>query len=393
MSFIKEVQEELKRHKIDGWLLFDFRKSNTIALEVLKMPKNAHLTRRLFYWIPQEGIPHKITHQIEPHTLDHLEGSQSSYLRYQQLGEELKKILALSLRIAMEYSPLGAIPTISKVDGGTIDLIRSFGKEVVSSAPLLQRFNSVATEKGIYLHKETAKLLDHIVEKAWELIRQRLQEGRKITEYEVEQFIAREFEKLGLLTESSSCCAISKNSADPHYQSRESSSSEIKKGDLILIDLWAKKNDPEAIIADMTRMAVASSSLSKKQEEVYSLVYKAQKKGIDFLTKQIKEGKEVKGYEVDLVVREVIEEGGYGKFFTHRTGHNIYKETHGPGANLDSLETKDERSLIPGTCFSIEPGIYLPGEFGIRLEVDLFYLPSGQIEATAPLQEEIKCLF
>ncbi|MCB1085070.1 MAG: M24 family metallopeptidase [Chlamydiia bacterium] len=386
---IKSIQQQLRTLNIDGWLLYEFHGKNPLALEVLQLPEGILMTRRCFYWIPKEGNPIKIVHQIEAHNLDHLEGDKKSYFSFQEMQRVLGEILKGMKTVAMEYSPLQAIPTVSVVDGGLIDLVRSFGVEVVSSAPLLQPLTSIWTEKQYALHHKAAKVLEWAVTASWKLIETRLLSGEAIDEYEVQTLILDHFEKENCVTEGKPICAVNAHSADPHYIPTKKRSSPIQRGDFVLIDLWCKKNEAEAVFADITRVGVAAPSPTPKQQEVFTLVREAQRVGTDLIKRRMEEGKEVMGAEVDAAVRAVIEKGGYGSYFTHRTGHHIHTENHGPGANLDSIETEDTRPLIPKTCFSIEPGIYLPGEFGVRLEYDVYLHQDRKVEITLPPQDAL----
>lgn len=390
---IKEIQKELKFYKIDGWLLYDFHGKNPLALEVMKIPSDILMTRRCFYWIPQEGIPLKIVHKVEAHNLDHLSGEKKLYLSRNEMHHYLQEILHGKKSVAMEYSPNQAIPTISLVDGGLIDLVRGFGPKVVSSAPFLQSLTCKWTEKQYRLHKEAAQVLESAVNGAWKLIKTALESGIGINEYEVQQYILGEFEKNGCITEGVPICAINSHGADPHYCPTKEGSAIISRGDFILIDLWCKKNISGGVFADIARVGVAATKPTESHQKIFTLVRRAQKAGTDLIISRYREGREVLGAEVDKVVRNVIEEEGYGDYFIHRTGHNIHTENHGPGTNLDSLETDDNRPLIPETCFSIEPGIYLPGEFGVRLEYDVYIHKGGKVEITLPPQEEIVTLF
>ena len=305
---------------------------------------------------------------------------------------QLQKILSGSKKVAMEYSPNNAIPYLSKVDGGTLDLVRSFGVEVVSSASLLQRYTSVLDPEQKASHLEAALFLDRIVGEAWEKIANALCSKENINEYQVRMFLAEQMKTHGFMTEGLPICAVNAHSADPHYEPSKVGSAEINPGDFILIDLWCKKNHPRAVYADICRVAVAAATPTARQKEIFDIVRAAQKKATDYVISRYAQGEAVKGFEVDLVSRKVIEEGGYGAYFTHRTGHNIYTKDHGPGTHIDSLETLDLRELIPHTCFSIEPGIYLPGEFGVRLEYDILLGEAGKVEITGGIQEEILCL-
>ncbi len=389
---IKEIQKQLQFYKIDGWLLYDLHGSNPLALSVMQIPHEVLMTRRCFYYIPNKGIPQKIVHKIESHNLDHLPGEKKSYFSWKEMNRLLGETLKGVRTVAMEYSPNQAIPTVSVIDGGLIDLVRSFGPKVVSSALFLQAFTSLWTDDQYKLHMEAANVLENTVTGAWELIKTHLDQDKPINEYQVQQYILKEFQKEGCVTEGKPICGVNGNGADPHYIPTKEKNSPIKKGDFILIDLWCKKDLEDAVFADITRVGVAASKPTPKQQEIFSLVRKAQKAGTDLVIKRCSEGREIKGGEVDAKVRSVIEEGGYGDYFNHRTGHNIHTTNHGPGANLDAIETDDHRPLIPCTCFSIEPGIYLPGEFGVRLEYDVYIHKNGKVEVTLPPQEELVTL-
>jgi len=389
---IEKIQKELQSHKIEGWLLYDFHGKNPLALEVMKVPKGMLMTRRCFYFVPANGEPFKIVHKIEAHNLDHLPGEKRLYATWEEMHTLLKGLLKKIETVAMEYSPNQAIPTVSLVDGGLIELIRGYGPKVVSSAPFLQSFTCLWTGRQYELHKEAAEVLEKAVAGAWNLIKQHLDDGTLIDEYQVQQFIMNEFKQNGCVTEGVPICAVNGNAADPHYCPTKSKCTAIHRGDFILIDLWCKKDVEDAVFADITRVGVASKESTKKQQEVFELVKKAQKAGTDLIIERYEKGKEIKGSEVDEKVRLIIKKGGYGEYFTHRTGHNIHIENHGPGANLDNLETKDNRPLIPRTCFSNEPGIYLPGEFGVRLEYDIYIHEDGKVEITQTPQEELVML-
>ncbi|MCB1110516.1 MAG: M24 family metallopeptidase [Chlamydiia bacterium] len=386
---IKTIQKQLQQYQIDGWLLYEFHGKNPLALEVMKVPKDMLMTRRCFYWIPQEGSPYKIVHQIEAHNLDHLPGEKKMYGTWKEMHNLLEALLQGKQTVAMEYSPNQAIPTVSLVDGGLIDLVRSYGPKVVSSAPFLQALTCLWSDAQYALHKEAAYVLDETVSGAWKWIQDHLKQGTTIDEYQVQQFILGEFERNQCVTEGVPICAVNGNAADPHYCPTETKKVVIQQGDFVLIDLWCKKDKEDAVFADITRVGVAAEKPTPRHQEIFEIVKKAQQAGTDLIIERYAQGKEVKGAEVDTVVRAVIEKAGYGEYFIHRTGHNIHTENHGPGANLDNRETEDDRPLIPRTCFSNEPGIYLPEEFGVRLEYDIFIHEDGSVEATLPPQEEL----
>jgi Xaa-Pro dipeptidase len=389
---IIDVQQNLLKLKLDGWLLYDFRRSNNLACQFLEIPENQFLSRRFFYWIPSVGTPIKIVHSIENHALDHLPGKKNQYHTWQGLEKCLKSILSNQTHIAMEYSPKGAIPAVSKVDGGTIDLVKSFGVEIQSSGDLLQKYTSVWDEHKLQTHLKAAQVLCEVVDNCWLMIGKNLRNSKKITEYDVQEYILEQFEKNNCLTSDAPICAVNAHSADPHYCPNKTNASIIQKGDFILIDLWCKQKIDHAVYADITRVGVAAETPTQRQQEIFEIVRKSRDAGTKLVMDRFKTGILLKGYEVDQCCRDVIGAAGYGEFFIHRTGHNIDETDHGNGAHLDNLETHDDRQLLPGTCFSIEPGIYLPNEFGVRLEYDVYVSPDGIVQVTGGIQESIKCL-
>ncbi len=392
MEKIKRVQALLKEEKISGWLLYDFQKKNPLAIEFLEIPPSQFLSRRFFYWIPANGEPIKIVHATEAHVLDHLPGTRVTYFKWQTLEEELKKTLKGVTSLAMEYSPRNAIPAISLVDAGTLDLVRESVPEVVSSSRLIQEFTSVLTPAQRKSQLEAAHVLDLVVESAWDFIAKSLKDKQKITEYDVQQFIIARIHSEGCLCESGPICAVNENSSNPHYVPSKEVHKEIRQGDFVLIDLWCKKNTLGAIYGDICRVGVASKEPTVLQQEIFLIVKKAQQEALLLVKERFFQNKPIKGCEVDQAARKVIEDAGYGEFFIHRTGHNIYTQDHGPGTHMDSLETFDERLILPETCFSIEPGIYLPGKFGVRLEYDVFVTKDGQVEISGGIQTELKRL-
>ncbi|HUD02039.1 MAG TPA: M24 family metallopeptidase [Rhabdochlamydiaceae bacterium] len=389
---IHEVQKILAQQHIDGWLLYDFRHSNRLACDFLGISPETMLTRRYCYWIPQKGDPVSIVHNVEPHVLAHTPGKKLPYSAWKLFEAHLKEILKGKKVIAMEYSPRCAIPTASRVDGGILDLVREQGVKVVSSASFLQHFTCVWTKDQYNLHKEAADVLDKAAASAWALVTDHLKKNKPLNEYDVQQYILNEMHKHKCIMDGAPICGVNQNSANPHYNPTKEKSSPIKKGDFVLIDLWCKRDLPESVYADITRVAVAGTA-TERHQEIFHLVRKAQKAGTDFVQERVEKKKEVKGYEVDNACRQVIIDAGYGEYFTHRTGHNIHTEDHGPGANIDGFETLDERVLLPKTCFSIEPGVYLPKEFGVRLEYDVYIHENHTIEVTGGIEDELVELF
>jgi|688.fasta_scaffold30377_2 Xaa-Pro dipeptidase len=388
---IQEVRLRLSDENLDGWLLYDFRHNNELACQFLQIPPETLLTRRFLYWIPLKGSPVKVVHAVEETILEHLPGEKIVYRTWQELEETVQMLLTSSRRIAMEYSPQNTIPSISKVDAGTVDLIRSFGKEVLSSANLLQHFTCVWDEKKLKLHLEAANILSKTADETWEFIRQGLNGQSQINEFIVQKFMMEKFAFHHCISDDPPICAVNANSANPHYCPTYERSTPIQKGDFILIDLWCKKNEPQAVYADITRVAKAAPTATPKEIEVFNVVRNAQKAAIHFINERWSKQTPIRGCEVDRVCRHSIHSAGYGAYFIHRTGHNIDTKDHGNGAHIDDYETHDDRLLIPRTCFSIEPGIYLPGEFGVRLEFDVYLHLEGKIQITGGEQDAIHC--
>lgn len=389
---LKQVQEKIHSEELDGWLCYEFRGTNPLARSVLELPEQQTVSRRLFYWIPSKGDPLKIVSAVEPFILDHLPGEKQIYTSWRDLHRLLSEFSVPGKKIAMDYSPLGAVPIISKVDGGTIDLIRSFGAEVVTSANLLQYFTSVWTPFQYTTHQKAAVFLEQIVDLVWKRIGEHLKTKKTISEYQVQQWILEQFERSGYETSDAPACAVNAHSADPHYHPSRETSSNISIGDFILIDLWCKQRHAEAVYADITRVGVAASSPTDLQQQVFDTVRQGGEAALGLVKKRYEAGKKICGWEVDRVCRDQISERGYGESFLHRTGHNLGKEVHGPGTNLDDFETHDDRELIPSTAFTIEPGIYLKGMFGVRLEYDVYLHPERRVEVHGGIQKKIECL-
>lgn len=399
---ISELQKELESCHVDGWLIFDFRGNNRLLYPFLELRDDAHLTRRFFYWIPRKGVPILIVHAIETHSFDHVLGERRIYSTLQSLEEILRKILGSVRKIAMEYSPQGHVPTISKVDGGTLEWIRSFGVEVVSSGNFLQMVTCVWDEEQYQKHLVAKQVLLDAIELAWRRIEKCIQEDVAITEWDVQQFILGKILEGGCETFFIPVCAVGPHSAIPHYTPEKEGCFPIQRGNFVLIDVGCKvkqesvKGSP---YADITRTALIHPGFfshkegwGDREKEIFSIVLAAHDAAVGFLKKRFQAQQGVSGFEVDQVCRQVIVDAGYGDFFIHRTGHNIHVEIHGPGANIDSIETLDDRLILKRTCFSIEPGIYLPGEFGVRLENDVFISQEGEVVVTTGEQKSLKML-
>ncbi len=379
---LNKIQNILTQMNIDGWLFYDFRKSNDLAHQILNIKPDAHLTRRLFYFVPKQGNPVKILNGIEAFHLDHLPGEKLTYSSHSTLQKQLSSILKKVDVIAMEYSPLNAIPYVSKVDAGTIEFIRSFGVEVKSSGDLISMFCALWANEQYEENKIAAKALYDIVDLSFTFIKNEITKGNKLNEYIVQQFILYEFKKRNLVTDSDPIVAVNENSANPHYAPDANTFKEIKENDFVLIDLWAKVNSPEATMADITWTGFVGKEVPEKYTKIFDIVAQARDIAFSFVKIKLGRGLEVKGFEVDDAARNVIKDAGYADFFIHRTGHSITTETHGSGAHLDNFETKDERLILTSTSFSIEPGIYLTGDFGVRTEIDVFISPDKEVICT-----------
>ncbi len=386
------VRETLAKEGLDGWLLFDCHGINSLGSGFLEIPRGKMATRRLFYWIPYKGSPVKIVSRVEPDILDHLPGTKLLYRGWEEFERLLSGVVTGKAKIAMEYSPENALPTVSRVDAGTIELVRMSGVEVVSSANLLQYYTSVWSKEQLESHLVAASVLEEIVDRTWEWIAHSLRLSIPINEYQVHQFMLQAVYEAGCETDAGPICAVNVHSADPHYHPDPNHALVIQAGDVILLDLWCKQQALHSVYADITRVGVAADRPMRTQRQVFDILKQAR----DYATLLIKEHHEqrrpLQGWKVDQVCRDIIEAAGYGEYFVHRTGHNIGEEVHGAGANLDNLETHDHRELLPGTCVSVEPGIYLPGQFGMRLEYDVFLDPDGEARITGGIQEHLVCL-
>ena len=374
---------------LDGWLFYDFRHLDPIAYRVLLLDPSLHVTRRWYYWIPSEGPPIKLYHRIEPHVLDGLPGEAQPYVSWREQQTILGAMLHSAKRIAMQYSPMNAIPYLSRVDAGTIDLVRSLNVEVVTSADLVQQFEAVWDEPQLMSHRVAADGLRAIVDEAFRFVGTSQAERRALTEYDLQQYILSRMQARGLVTSSPPIVAVNAHSADPHYGPSSEGAALIRAGDLVLIDLWAKEATPGAVYADITWTGYVGRVAPARHQEIFQIVRQARDAAVTFVQSQVRGGAFPHGWEVDDVCRKVIQDAGYGKYFVHRTGHSIGEDVHGNGANIDNLETQDARRLLPCTCFSIEPGIYLPEEFGIRSELDVYLSSQDAVVHGQPVQTDL----
>jgi Xaa-Pro aminopeptidase len=383
------IQTALRDAKLDGWLFFDHHGRDPLAYRVLGL-KNGHVSRRWYYWIPAAGAPRGLVHRIESGTLDSLPGGTIVYSTWREQADGVRALLGGAKRVAMQYSPFCAIPYVANVDAGTVELVRSLGPEVVSSAELIQLFEARWTPAMLSMHLEAGRRTDRIRREAFEWVGAALGKGKPINEHEVQQFVMTRFGESGLVANHPPIVGVNANASNPHYSPQADACSPIQRGDLLLLDLWSKLDHPDAVYYDVTWMAYCGEQVPARMDDVFRVVRDARDAGIRTVTEAIAAGHPLQGFEVDDAVRGCIAKQGFAEYFTHRTGHSIGRETHGNGANMDNFESHDERRLIPWTCFSIEPGIYLP-EFGVRSEVNVF-VGDGEAGVTGEIQRDLVLL-
>ncbi|MCW5981908.1 MAG: aminopeptidase P family protein [Bryobacteraceae bacterium] len=367
----RKIQDAVRSELLDGWLFFDHHERDPLSYRVLQFKPPRIPTRRWYYFVPAEGNPKALVHRVEPGILDDLPGEKVKYSSWHEQRAGLQSLIAGARTIAMQYSPECAIPYVSMVDGGTVELIRSVGVEIRSSANLVQYFEARCTQGQLESHLEAGRRVDAIRRNAFSYIGEGLHSGRRVTEWDVRKFILDSFASDGLVTDSGPIVGINGNASDPHYEPVENASHAIRPGDWVLIDLWARLNEPDSVYYDITWTGYCGESIPSRMVEVFEVVRKARDQAIARVQDAVARRETIHGFEVDDAAREVIIAAGLGEYFVHRTGHSIGREIHGTGANMDNFETHDDRRIIPWTCFSIEPGIYLP-EFGVRSEVNVF---------------------
>ena len=388
-SLIDSIQQALAEEGVDGWLFYSFRGSDPIALNILNLDTTQITTRRWAYFVPTRGTPQKIVHAIEPSALDSLPGDKRIYLPWQQLHEHLKDSMSGAGRVAMQYSPMNAIPYISRVDAGTVELVRHFGIEVVSSADLVQVFEAVWTEAQLETHLYAARHLREIVDVSFREVGRRIRDGVRTDEFEIQELIWSEFASRGLISSDRPIVAVNANSADPHYQPGPDLKSPIEEGDFVLLDIWSKRPDPQSVYADITWTGYVGSEVPEKYSKIFDIVRDGRDASIRLVQDRFGDEDALHGWEVDDAARHSIARAGFGDYFIHRTGHSIHEEDHGNCANIDNLETKDDRRLMTGTCFSIEPGVYLKGDFGVRSEVDVYLGKDAPLVTGGPIQKRV----
>jgi Xaa-Pro aminopeptidase len=389
MFDLTAVQNAIVSLGFDGWLLYDFRGLNMLARRIVGLTDESMLTRRWFYFVPAKGEPRKLVHKIEPHALDELPGQAQTYLRWQELEAGVKSLVAGSKKVAMEYVPRNANPYVSRVDAGTIELVRSFGVEVLPSGDLVQMFEACWDDEQWAMHLEAAKHTRSAYDVAFSFIADRIRRQGSARETEVQQCILDHFQRHHVVADHPPICAVGPHSGDPHYSPGPQSDGVIKEGDFVLIDLWAKLDRPRSVYSDLTWTGFVGKEVPERYTKIFQIVARARDAAIHQVQEAFQNRTTLQGWQVDEAARTVIDQAGYGQYFCHRTGHSIGQEVHGNGANMDGLETREERRVLPRTCFSIEPGIYLP-EFGVRSEVDVFVDKAEKVHVTGgPPQTEV----
>jgi Xaa-Pro dipeptidase len=388
---LDQIQSALRDTALDGWLFYDHHHRDPIAESILDLDPKAHITRRWYYFIPATGEPRKLVHRIEQGRLDTLPGSKAHYSSWQELHAGLEAMLAGFRRIAMQYSPNNDIMYVSMVDAGTIEFLRSLGKEIVSSADLVSQFEAVLSADQIATHAVAQRAIDAIVTEGWKAIARRLRpvsgSPASVTEFDMVVWLNEAMRREGLVWENGPDVSVNANTSDSHYEPTADRSSRIQEGDFLLIDIWGKVDKPGSVFYDITWTGVVGREPTPKEQLVFETVRNARDAAIAAVEQAFAANRPICGFEADDAARSVIRAAGFGEFFTHRTGHNIAHELHGPGAHLDNLETHDERRILPNTCFSVEPGIYLP-DFGVRSEIDMLTAP-GKAWVTGAIQREL----
>lgn len=388
MFDLTAVQKVLRQFGLPGWLLYDFRGSNLLALRVLGIPETEIKSRRFFYYVGADGQAKKLVHRIESGALDHLPGEKTIYLTWQELEAGVKGLLAGVSQVAMEYSPRNGNPYVSKVDAGTIELIRSFGVEVVSSGDLISYFESRWTPAQWEQHLRADRLNQQAFDLAWKMIADRVRSKKSVRETDVQDMVMDFYKQNQMTTYHPPIVGVGPNSGDPHYAPQKGSDLEIKEGDFVLLDMWAKMDEPGAVYSDLTKVGFVGQQVPEKYQTIFNIVAAARDAGIALVQNAFGKRQPLHGWQVDQATRDVIDKSGYGQYFCHRTGHNIGQETHGNGTHMDHLETKEGRLVLPETCFSIEPGIYLK-EFGVRSEINVFIGGDQQVHVTGGIQTAV----
>jgi Xaa-Pro aminopeptidase len=389
---LEAIQAALREAGHDGWLFYDHHHRDPIGETILGLDPTAHITRRWYYFVPAEGEPRKLMHRIEQGRLDALPGTRGVYSTWQELATGLKAMLGNARRIAMQYSPNNEIMYVSMVDAGTVEFLRSIGKQIVTSADLVSQFEAVLSEQQIASHSVAQKAIDDLLAESWKELARRVRpatgkKGKEYTEFEHMQWLSGAMRRMGLVWENGPNVSVNANSSDSHYEPTIDNTATIKDGDFVLIDIWGRTDETDSVYYDITWTGVVGREPTEREQHVFETVRNARDAAIAAVESAFMQGRQLHGFEADDAARTVIRDAGFAEFFTHRTGHNIAHEIHGPGAHLDNFETHDERLLLPNTCFSVEPGVYLP-EFGVRSEIDMM-TSADKAWVTGAIQREL----
>jgi Xaa-Pro aminopeptidase len=389
---IAAVQAALAADGVDAWLLYDFRGLNPIATAVTRInDQGGHLaTRRWFYLIPAVGAPRGLVHAIEKNCLAHLPGTTERYAGRQQLEAGLKQLLAGVRRVAMEYSPACAIPYVARVDAGTVELVRQSGVEVVSSGDLVQRFSTVWDAPAIASHRDASERLHRVKDRAFDAIAGRLRDGAPTTEYDIQQLMAGWFRDERLISDADPMVSVGPNAGNPHYLPTATVHRAIRADDLVLLDLWGKLDAPGAVFADITWMGYTGRAVPERFTRAFTAIRDARDAAVELVQSSVRAGRELRGWEVDRAAMTVLRDAGYADNILHRTGHSLGTTVHGNGVNMDDYETHDDRRLLAGSGFTIEPGVYFD-DFGVRTEINMVIAPRDAA-VTGPRQTEIAAL-
>ena len=383
---LEAIQSALQEARLDGWLFYDHHHRDPLAYRILGLSDTLHITRRWFYLIPAHGVPKKLVHRIEQGRLDSLPGTKAAYSTWQELEAQLAAMLEGSTRLAMQYSPRNAIMYVSLVDAGTVEVLRGMGKEIVSSADLVSHFEAVLSEHQMASHYAAQRALDVILAEGFREIGHRIGNGGT-NEFAMLTWLQEAMRREDLVWDNGPNVSVNRNSSDSHYEPSEDHSQPIVHGDFVLIDIWARKNSPGTVFYDITWTGVVGRDPTARERQVFETVAAARDAAVQVVEQAFTSGQKIAGWQADDAARNVIRSAGFAEYFTHRTGHNIATEVHGSGAHLDNFETHDERLILPNTCFSVEPGIYLP-EFGVRSEIDMMTRP-GEAKVTGRVQREL----
>ena len=388
---VAAVQEALRAHGLDAWLLYDFQGSNPVSYRLAGMAGSGHLaTRRWFYLIPATGEPRALVHAIERYNLDHLPGPKTVYAGREQLQAGLGTLLKGVTRVAMEYSPNCAIPYVSRVDAGTIELVRGLGAEVVSSGDLIQQFEAGWDDAAIATHRQASEALYRIKDRAFESVARRMRDEVPTTEFDIQQQMVGWFADEGLIAESAPCVSAQENAGNPHYLASAAKHRVIRKNELVLLDLWGKLATPGAVYADITWIGFVGTEIPDRMTTAFAAICGARDAAVSMVQDAARAGRDVRGFEADRAARKVLQDAGFGDAILHRTGHSLGENVHGNGAHLDDYETHDERRLLPGSGFTIEPGLYFK-DYGVRTEINMVWTSAGP-EVTGPRQASIVTL-